>query len=88
MRRSKPTLFERLRDAAPKLIAFLRDNRYWYAVRVAKADPIEALHGHYCGPGCWHYALRPDPAGWKRERGWMRWPSEIMAAYDKRHPRG
>lgn len=22
------------------------------------ADPIEALHGHVCGPDCWHEQMR------------------------------
>ena len=32
--------------------------------RIAKhpdADPIELMHGHVCGTGCWHDALRPKP---------------------------
>ena len=61
--------------------------RFLHAVTKANADPVEAMHGHYCGPGCWHYAMHPDPAAWKRERGWNRWPSEIMAAYDAKHPK-
>jgi len=24
-------------------------------------DPIEAMHGHVCGPTCWHTALDPRP---------------------------
>ncbi len=27
-----------------------------YLVNVkAGADPVEALHGHLCGPKCWHW---------------------------------
>jgi hypothetical protein len=26
----------------------------------AGADPIEALHGHICGPDCWHWPFMSD----------------------------
>ena len=31
------------------------------------ADPIEALHGHVCGRGCWHWAHLSDDEIAKRE---------------------
>jgi hypothetical protein len=24
------------------------------------SDPIEALHGHQCGPTCWHWEAVPE----------------------------
>lgn len=36
------------------------------------ADPIEALHGHVCGPKCWHEQARQmvgEPSTWKAEEG-------------------
>jgi hypothetical protein len=29
--------------------------RLYAEVVAAGADPIEALHGHLCGPKCWHW---------------------------------
>ena len=26
----------------------------WFESVHRGADPIEAMHGHVCGPGCWH----------------------------------
>lgn len=34
-----------------KYIAALRD---WKKRVDSGADPIEAMHGHQCGPNCWH----------------------------------
>ena len=31
----------------------------------AGADPIEALHGHICGPNCWHQRLAKATNGSK-----------------------
>lgn len=34
-----------------KYLAALKD---WKKLVDNGADPIEAMHGHKCGPGCWH----------------------------------
>jgi len=40
----------------------LRETLREYNKNVAAgADPIEALHGHICGPNCWHQWLRARP---------------------------
>jgi hypothetical protein len=44
---------------------FAELNRISRAVQKG-ADPIEAMHGHICGPKCWHRALTPRPAKRKR----------------------
>ncbi len=31
----------------------------------AGADPIEALHGHICGPNCWHQRVAKVEKGTK-----------------------
>lgn len=61
---------------------------YAYAVEVAKADPVEAAHGHYCGPGCYHVDLlaEPERAAYKKKMGWDEWPSLIMERYRKGQP--
>jgi hypothetical protein len=58
--------------------------KYAYAVEVAKADPIEAMHGHYCGPGCFHIDLltADEREALMKARGWSEWPSVVMERYD------
>lgn len=49
--------------ANPKTRRELRKAFREYDRKVAAgADPIEALHGHVCGPGCWH-GMRPGSDG-------------------------
>ena len=46
----------------------------------AGADPIEAMHGHYCGPTCIHNSGL-SPAELEAERRCYpggKWPSEAM----------
>jgi hypothetical protein len=42
-------------DVAKGIIRDLK--RYVNAVN-AGADPIEAMHGHICGPDCWHEQMK------------------------------
>jgi hypothetical protein len=32
----------------------------WYELVSHGADPIEAMHGHLCGPRCWHWDALPE----------------------------
>ncbi len=32
--------------------------REYVKLVAAGADPIEALHGHVCGPDCWHEQIK------------------------------
>ena len=58
---------------------------YAYAVEVAKADPIEAMHGHYCGPGCMHvdFLNADERERLKKRNGWTEWPSVVMERYQR-----
>jgi hypothetical protein len=58
------TLLELLADKKKRRA--LRETLREYNKSVAAgADPIEALHGHICGPNCWHQRLSKvsDDAG-------------------------
>lgn len=46
------------------------------------ADPIEALHGHLCGPKCWHWEALSE----ERKRQLMR-AGAVESAY-RRNTRG
>lgn len=53
--------FKRVRVACARVLADTDDGRKLRAALreyvkdvKAGADPIEALHGHKCGPKCWH----------------------------------
>lgn len=43
--------FEMFLSDPRKYIAALKD---WKKLVDEGADPIEAMHGHKCGPDCWH----------------------------------
>jgi hypothetical protein len=36
------------------------DLQRWARLVERGADPIEALGGHECGPGCWHWEHMPE----------------------------
>jgi hypothetical protein len=36
----------------------IRDLRKYVAAVKGGADPIEAMHGHICRPGCWHDRMK------------------------------
>jgi len=50
------TLLELLADKK-KRQALREALREWNKNVAAGADPIEALHGHICGPNCWHQRM-------------------------------
>jgi hypothetical protein len=58
------TLLELLADKKKRRA--LREAMREYNKNVAAgADPIEALHGHICGPNCWHQRLAKATKGSK-----------------------
>lgn len=40
--------------------ALFEEFRRWGAEIAHGADPIEALHGHLCGPKCWHWGAMTE----------------------------
>mgnify|MGYP001397528267 CR=1 FL=1 len=46
----------------PSIVDLFGALRDWAKLVSDGADPIEALHGHKCGPTCWHTWMAPKPA--------------------------
>lgn len=41
-------------------MGFFEDVAKWVENCKHGADPLEAMHGHLCGPGCWHWEMMPE----------------------------
>jgi hypothetical protein len=62
-RRASPRPVPTLREIVKGLVRAIRSGELARFARdvEAGADPIEAMHGHVCGPGCWHKMKVPRP---------------------------
>jgi hypothetical protein len=55
MRATRESRRRRLDDILKNPGKYLRALRDWAKLVREGADPIEAMHGHKCGPSCWHH---------------------------------
>ena len=66
-------LWERVKDE--KVGDVVSKARLYAEVVAAGADPIEALHGHLCGPTCMHWdAMTPERQALLRKAPWNQRP--------------